>query len=340
MFLFVDSQSSAKLLYDKIQASHRVTFISCEEFGSAKVNIDEHIKRLSAKVTVYVTVKEHFHANRFNVATVTELAKTAAARFGKILRFELVDDSAFAANPRLVYSIEYNSVAGVEPQSPCRSAHQAVWLPSFVRHDMEGRDLHPKKKRPRRGKPLVQKRHPRRGKLLVQKQYPRQTEQNSYKTRRRGVTSFQKTAEAWECPLKKITRGVECSSYKKDTRGRRKAARKQLGVGFIFPLLFWTRSGAPALTPGAQASGWPPPLVIRKASQQSRVTREPNAAKRDQQKINEIFDAIGTDHLLVLMTGKYADGPQITTIKIHVRTNAIRTSKPNNVVKALTDGGA
>lgn len=65
-----------------------------------------------------------------------------------------------------------------------------------------------------------------------------------------------------------------------------------------------------------------------------------SAAERDQQKINQIFDAIGTDRLLVLMTGKYSDGPDVTTTKIHVRTNAIRTSQPNNVVKALTDGGA
>lgn len=92
-------------------------------------------------------------------------------------------------------------------------------------------------------------------------------------------------------------------------------------------------SDAPALTPGPLPSDWPPPLVIRKASQQPRVTREPSAAERDQQKIDQIFDAIGTDRLLVLMTGKYQDGPQITTIKIHVRTNAIRTSQPNNVVK-------
>lgn len=111
MFLFVDTLSGAGSLRDKIRASHRVTYISCEEFRGANAIIGEHVERLSAEVTLYVTLKEHYHTDRFGVAAVTELAKTAAARFGKILRFELVDDSGFPANSRLVYSIEYNSVA-------------------------------------------------------------------------------------------------------------------------------------------------------------------------------------------------------------------------------------
>lgn len=111
MLLFIDTLSGAKQLYDQIKVSYQTTFISCDEFRGANVNIGEHVERLSSEVTFYVTLKEHYNPVRFHVAAVTELAKTAAARFGKILRFELIDESGFAANSRLVYSVEYNSVA-------------------------------------------------------------------------------------------------------------------------------------------------------------------------------------------------------------------------------------
>ena len=111
MLLFVDSLSGAKYLYDQMKISHQATFISCEEFRSANVNIGEHVERLSSEVTFFVTLKEHYHSNRFNVAAVTEMAKSAAARFGKINHFDLVDASGFAATSRLVFSVDYNSVA-------------------------------------------------------------------------------------------------------------------------------------------------------------------------------------------------------------------------------------
>ncbi|GAB7323256.1 hypothetical protein MBLNU13_g05739t1 [Cladosporium sp. NU13] len=111
MLLFIDTLSDAKGLYDQIKTSHQATFISCEEFRSAKIKIGDHIERLSSVVTFFVTLKEHIHSDRYNVAVVTEMAKSAAARFGPILRFDLLDDSDFAANSRLVFTVDYNSVA-------------------------------------------------------------------------------------------------------------------------------------------------------------------------------------------------------------------------------------
>jgi hypothetical protein len=111
MLLFIDTLTGAKQLHDEIKTSHQATFISCEEFRSANIKIGEHVERLSAEVTFVVTLKEHYHSNRFSVAAVTESAKSAAARFGRITHFKLVDESDFAANSRLVFNIEYNSVA-------------------------------------------------------------------------------------------------------------------------------------------------------------------------------------------------------------------------------------
>ena len=54
---------------------HHATFISCEELSSAKIKIGEHIERLSSVVTVFVTLKKHFHSNRYDVVAVTELAR-------------------------------------------------------------------------------------------------------------------------------------------------------------------------------------------------------------------------------------------------------------------------
>ena len=111
MYLYVDTISGARLLFDQIRSSHQVCFISCEEFRNADVLIEEHVERLSSEVTLFVTPKATIRANMFNIAAITEMAKTAAARFGKILNFQLVDDLDFATKSRLVYSVEYNSVA-------------------------------------------------------------------------------------------------------------------------------------------------------------------------------------------------------------------------------------
>jgi hypothetical protein len=107
----VDTLLGAKTIYDRLQHAYPVTYISCEAFKAADVKIHDNIDRFSADVSFYVTLQESSRDNKFNVATISEMAKTAAARFGRILRFSIVDDSGFASNWSLKFSIEYNSVA-------------------------------------------------------------------------------------------------------------------------------------------------------------------------------------------------------------------------------------
>jgi hypothetical protein len=88
-----------------------VEYISCETFKAADILIPDTIDRFSAKIAYFVAVKEHSRSRRFNTEVVTEMAKTAAARFGKIKTFDLVDDSGFALDGRLHFDVEYDSVA-------------------------------------------------------------------------------------------------------------------------------------------------------------------------------------------------------------------------------------
>lgn len=99
------------------------------------------------------------------------------------------------------------------------------------------------------------------------------------------------------------------------------------------------------------ASDLPAPLRINRAPQQptahardqasttNQATPQPangpvfsGPAERDQQRINTIFDAIGTDRLLVLMASNTQDGSQIFSAKVHVRDCAVKTSEPSIMV--------
>ena len=98
--------------------------------------------------------------------------------------------------------------------------------------------------------------------------------------------------------------------------------------------------------PNSQAprsSDWPAPLNINRAPRQAisrqanphpdSGSRSPSAAELDQRKIDTITDAIGTPHLIILMTQVVEDGPDITYTKVHVRFCAVKTSEPNIPVK-------
>jgi len=148
MLLFVDSLTGASDLHKQIKDSHQATFISCEEFRSANVNIGDHVERLSSVVTFNVDLKEHYHSNRYNVATVT---KSAAARFGPILHPSLVDDSEFATHSRLMHLRRLVS-----------SHNRTVYLPNGLSGCL----------------------------AFLGSEW-------------RSVTSFQKTAEAWNAPRTK-----------------------------------------------------------------------------------------------------------------------------------------
>jgi hypothetical protein len=171
MLLFVDSLTSASDLHKQIKDTHQATFISCEEFRSANVNIGDHVERLSSMVTFSLTLKEHYHSNRYNVATVTDLAKSAAAKSGPVPHFSLADDMGVATHSRLVFSVNYNSVADSEPAThsrlmhlrrPVSSHNRTVYLPNGLSGCL----------------------------AFLGSEW-------------RSVTSFQKTAEAWNAPRTK-----------------------------------------------------------------------------------------------------------------------------------------
>ena len=110
-FMFVDTILGSRTLHDKLQHAYPITYISAEAFKAADVKINDNVDRFSAEISFYVTLLESSRGKKFSVATISEMAKTAAARFGRIMRFDLVDNSDFTANFRLKFAIEYNSVA-------------------------------------------------------------------------------------------------------------------------------------------------------------------------------------------------------------------------------------
>ena len=60
-------------------ASHQAGCISCEEFRSAKVNIGKHVERHSSVFTILVALKQPFHSSWYNVAAVTQLARSTTS---------------------------------------------------------------------------------------------------------------------------------------------------------------------------------------------------------------------------------------------------------------------
>ena len=65
----------------KATCPHQATFISCEEFRSAKIKIGEHVERLSSVIAVFVTLKGHFHSGRYNFAAVPETTRFSTSIF-------------------------------------------------------------------------------------------------------------------------------------------------------------------------------------------------------------------------------------------------------------------
>jgi hypothetical protein len=59
-----------------------------QEFEAAGIEIPEEIERLSATVMLSTHVKQVSLSRQFSFDEVTDMAKAAAAKFGKILSFE------------------------------------------------------------------------------------------------------------------------------------------------------------------------------------------------------------------------------------------------------------
>jgi hypothetical protein len=89
VYMFCDSKSTAIILKGKLQNGFRSTsFISQQEFLAASIEIPDEIDRLSGKVILSATVKDRSLHRNFGLNAVTEMARTSAAKFGKILSFK------------------------------------------------------------------------------------------------------------------------------------------------------------------------------------------------------------------------------------------------------------
>jgi hypothetical protein len=111
VYMFVDTLDGAKTIHDKLQGSHCVEYITHEAFRVADVPIPDTIDRFSSKITFTVTLLHHCRHGRFSQAMVIEMAKSAAARFGGIAAFKLLDANAFVRSWKLSFDVDYDSVA-------------------------------------------------------------------------------------------------------------------------------------------------------------------------------------------------------------------------------------
>jgi hypothetical protein len=113
VFLFCDSKSTACTLKSKLQNGFRSTaFISQQEFQAANIEIPDEIDRLSGKVILSATVKDRSLHRSFSLNAVTDMAKTSAARFGKMLSFKTRYHNGGHGWVATIarYEVEYDSV--------------------------------------------------------------------------------------------------------------------------------------------------------------------------------------------------------------------------------------
>jgi len=111
--MYCDAKLSASTLYNKLKTGFRETrFISQQEFEATEVEIPEEIQRLSATVMLSTTVKPASKSRLFNLEDVTEMAKTAAAKFGKTLSFKTRYHNGGHGRASTVarWEVEYDSV--------------------------------------------------------------------------------------------------------------------------------------------------------------------------------------------------------------------------------------
>lgn len=127
--MFVDSLSGAKILFAKLRKNHIVKYISYETFRATDVKIPDTIDRFSSKVTFTVTLKGQSYGRRFSAGAVTEMAKTAAAKFGKIEDFDLADDTEWAQYGRMRYLLDFDSVGDANDIVHTLNPVQGLTLP-------------------------------------------------------------------------------------------------------------------------------------------------------------------------------------------------------------------
>lgn len=110
--MFCDSKSTASTLHSKLKHGFRDTkFINQQEFEAAEIEIPDEIDRFSGDVILTVTVKETSLDALLGPKAITDMAKTAAAKFGKILSFKLLyHNGGRGWTPTAArYQVEYDS---------------------------------------------------------------------------------------------------------------------------------------------------------------------------------------------------------------------------------------
>ena len=113
VFMFCDSKSNACTMYSRLKPGFRETaFLSQQEFEAVDVEIPEEIERFSSKVVLSISVKKASVPKMFSLNAITDMAKTAAAKFGKILSFQVrFHNGGYGWAPTVAkYDIEFDSV--------------------------------------------------------------------------------------------------------------------------------------------------------------------------------------------------------------------------------------
>jgi len=113
VIMFCDSKSNAYYMYNKLKSGFRETsFMSQLDFEAAGVEIPEEIDRFSSKVVLSVNVKASSRNRHFGMQAFEDMAKTAAAKFGKILSFQVRPWNAGRefSPTALKFDVEYDSV--------------------------------------------------------------------------------------------------------------------------------------------------------------------------------------------------------------------------------------
>lgn len=138
-YMFCDSLNGTRELFNKLQRSYKVKYISYEDFKACDIPIPENVTLFSAHVTLTTELQDGSHVNRFTADQVTEMAKSAAAKFGKVVpgQFFVVDSSEYATTGRIKFEVEYDSVADA------RDAILHTNMPSRIRSEHASCDVNP-----------------------------------------------------------------------------------------------------------------------------------------------------------------------------------------------------
>jgi hypothetical protein len=113
VFMFCDTKSNACGILNKLKHGfRRASSITQQEFEAAEIEIPEEIDSFSPMVMFSATVKQTSLDNHFSVGAITDMAKTAAAKFGKIVSFKLrFHNGGHGWVPTIArFEVEYDSV--------------------------------------------------------------------------------------------------------------------------------------------------------------------------------------------------------------------------------------